>query len=537
MRFLQANLIKFEKYMKNHQTIILTYMYNREALCYNHKTNKIFDLFFIKKGAKTLKLSMWTLCDHLQKDGFLVESRISEGLPCITMIHQSKNRSYSSQYAELLQTGNDVLLVSDMDTVTVKNCSIADVANSLNATLNFFSQWEHDLYDSMLKGATLQELIDIANKVFERPMFIKNDSTRTFAITRGYPMNVHPHWEKIINSMEQGIPDYDVVREVSADPEYRSVFLEKYPSLKWSPAYGNIVLHGNIFINDHRVAEVVTLENHKPFNNGDVHLMNVFIEMLEKYVDNNPNVFQSGSDVSMFLSNLLSNGHVENEQLRVISNYIGAEPSEEYVILVAANSGLSDSPMLSALREKLEVQLKDAIVIPYKSQIVILRGIKNHTYDEMITDFKAHIPKEGFRWSMSYEFSNIENAPSYYEQACSILEKAVFRREHYVSMYDMATSIISQLYKNKESIETLVHPDLIRLEKADVRENAQYCETLFYFLLCGGNYTDASKIMMLHRNTLIYRMNKIREIIHSNIDDINNRKLLFYSFLLLGKDY
>ncbi len=484
-----------------------------------------------------MKLSLWTISDYLKKAGFEVAENITGGLPCVNVVNLATTRTYSTEFAELLENGSDCVLYNDMDNIVIKNARLLDVANTVNAAIAYYTAWEKDLYDSMIHSASLQELLDIANTVFERPMFIKNDSTRTFAITRGYPNSVHPHWDRITASLDEGIPDYEVVRTVSSDPDYKSAFLERYPSVRWSPAYGNMVLHTNIFVNDRRVAEIVMLENGKTFNNGEIHVMSVFADLIEKYVSLNPSIFQSGSDVSVYLTSLIEGGKLEKDQLMTICKYIGLDPEDEFCVLIASNIGLLDSPMLSSLREKLEVQLKDAIVIPYKSKIVIVRGIKGRKYSDLIEDFKVHIPKEGFCWALSYEFFGIENVPIFYKQACKILENAVFHKENYMPMYEIAPHFISDMYMQIEDSKSYVHPDLLRLEKIDMTENTQYCETLFYFLLCGGNYTDASKIMMLHRNTMIYRLNKIREIVRSNIDDADNRKLLLYSYLLLGKDY
>ena len=484
-----------------------------------------------------MKLSMWTICDYLTNEGFEIEPHISNGVPCIDLVRQSKECTYSSGYAELFRYGKNIIISNEMDRAVIKSSDMLEVSNCIAACFNFYCSWETDLYEAMIKGSSLQNLLDIAHKVFKRPMFIKNDSTRTFAITREYPDSIHPYWSRIVDSLDQGIPDYEVVRTVSLDSEYRTVFLEHYPSVRWSPLYKNRVLHANIYLNEKRVAEIVVLENGRQFNDGEVHVMNFFVEMMERYIASNSNIFQSGLDVAVYLANLAENGPLEDEQISALSHYIGLEPEDEYCVLVAANIGLSDSPILNALREKLETQLKDAIIIPYKDQIVILRGMKGRTYDEIITDYKQHIPREGFNWALSYEFSGIEKMPDYYAQACDILEKAVFRKDNYVTMYEMAPKLITRLYCENPDTKSLIHPDLIRLENVDIKENTQYCETMFYFLLCGGNYTDASRVMALHRNTLIYRMNKIRDIVRSNIDNVENRKLLLYSYLFMGKDY
>jgi len=484
-----------------------------------------------------MKLSMWTLCDYLIKEGFEAETFISEGLPCISLLRQTGERTYPTGYAEIYEADGCVQVANEMDRIVIRHSSMQDVTNCLGEALEYYSSWEHSLYECVLKNGTLQELLDIASTIFDRPMFIKNDATRTLAITHGYPHDIHPYWDKIEKSLEQGLPDYEMVSVVSSDPEYRTAFLEKYPSIRMSPMYGALVLHANIFVEDRRVAEVVALENGKPFNRGDIHLMNTFTELIAKYVNNNVRIFQSGSDVVVFMNNLLTNGRLEKEQYQSIRRYIKAEDNDDMCLLVVTGVGRLDSPILSVLREKLEMQLKRSVVIQFAGQIVILSVLKDMTYREMVEVFKKTIPKEGFRWCISYEFPMIEDLPNYYRRTNEVLEQAVFKNEHYVTMYEMAPKMISMMCDKEELAKTLIHPDLLRLENADIRDNTEYCETLFYYLLCGGNFTDAARIMVLHRNTLIYRMNKIREIIHSNPDDIENRKLLIYSYLLLKREY
>jgi DNA-binding PucR family transcriptional regulator len=53
--------------------------------------------------------------------------------------------------------------------------------------------------------------------------------------------------------------------------------------------------------------------------------------------------------------------------------------------------------------------------------------------------------------------------------------------------------------------------------------------------LCGGNITDTAKKLGLHRNSLIYRINRIREAVTCNLDDMQDRKMLLLSFLFEGE--
>ena len=81
-------------------------------------------------------------------------------------------------------------------------------------------------------------------------------------------------------------------------------------------------------------------------------------------------------------------------------------------------------------------------------------------------------------------------------------------------------------------LQSLVHPDVRRLQQIDRQSESQYVKTLLEYLICGGNYTDTAQRLGLHRNSLIYRMTRIQEIIHCNLDDLHTRKVLLFSLLI-----
>lgn len=484
-----------------------------------------------------MKLSMWTLCDYLIKNGFNVEPYISEGLPCISLIIQSNERTYSSGYAEVFGTGPDVNVVNDMDRLTVRDADVSDVTNCLGLALDEYNQWEHALYECILQKGSLQELLDVAKRVFGRPMFIKNDATRTLAITHGYSTDVHPYWD-IMESSDDVTPDSEIVSAVSSDPEYKLAFTDKYPSIRSSPAYGAMVLHANIFVNGVRTAEVVTLENGIPFNKGDIHLMNTFTELIGKYVNTDPHIFSTASEAMVTLKDLIESGEADDEQIESLRQYLNLKDDSEICLAVVSAADRLDSPVLSALREKLEGELDNAAVIQNDNRVAILFKLGKKGYSEIVSELRHHIPREGFCWSLSYEFSEVRDTGLFFRQGLELLEKLPGMEEkNYVTAYDAAYEIITGMCEKDEVNRTYVHPDLLRLERSDSLDHTDYCETLFYYLLCGGNFTDAAKIMDLHRNTLIYRINKIRDIMRSSLDDVQNRKSLIYSYLLLNKDY
>lgn len=487
-----------------------------------------------------MKLSLWTLCAHLEAAGFAAEPAITEGLPRIVSFRRCDAVSYSASLAELAPAERtpgalpgDLVLANDMDYILLRGADPAAVCNCLSETFAFYAQWESGLYALMVEGASLQELLDAANAAFHRPMFIKNDSSWTFAITRGYPPDVHPYWAKMENGVGRRTADFDTVRTVSTDPEFRNVFMEKYPSVTRSPAYGAMILHANIFLKNRRVAEIIALENGVPFNRGEPHLMHVFAELAERYIRANTEKLISASDPAAFLSALIERRTVGEGNLALIYRAVGLSPEDELCLAVIEGKNRSDTPMLSVLRDGIDTGLRRAAVFSYGQQVVCLMGLgPRRSYAQAVKQLAALIPADAFLWGMGYEFSGLRKLSVAYAQACAALEQAVRDGGGSATLYAAGCACLARALSPGAEVRRLLHPDLARLREADARENTCYAETLLEYLLCGGNYTDAAARMGLHRNSLIYRMNKIRARMRTNPDDLENRKLLLFSFLL-----
>lgn len=486
-----------------------------------------------------MKLSLWTIHAHLTAAGFAAEASIAEGLPRIASFRRSSAVTYSPSYAELAPAEmpgtkpGDLVLRSDMDYILLRGADADAVCNCLSETFAFYAQWESGLYARMVEGASLQELLDAANAAFSRPMFIKNDSSWTFAITHGYSADVHPYWAKMENSVGKHTADFDTVRAVSTDPEFQNVFLEKYPSVTRSPAYGAMILHANIFLDNRRVAEIIALENGVPFNRGEPHLMHVFAELVEKYVRANTEKLISVSDPATFLGALIEHRAAEERNLPVIYRSLGLSPSDELCLAVIEGKNRSDTPMLAVLRDGIQAQLKRGAAFSYRQQVVCLLPLgPQRSCAQAAKQLAGLVPGDAFIWGMGYEFTGLESLPAHYAQACAALEQAAREGRASATMYEVACACLARVLSSGAETRQLLHPDLVRLREADARENSSYTETLFEYLLCGGNYTDTAARMGLHRNSLIYRMNKIRALMRTNPDDLENRKLLLFSFLL-----
>jgi DNA-binding PucR family transcriptional regulator len=62
-------------------------------------------------------------------------------------------------------------------------------------------------------------------------------------------------------------------------------------------------------------------------------------------------------------------------------------------------------------------------------------------------------------------------------------------------------------------------------------------KTLYYYLILGRSGSEAADALCIHRNTLRYRINKIKSILSIDINQPDVINQLLASFIIIGKNF
>ena len=394
---------------------------------------------------------------------------------------------------------------------------------------------QKNLLECLSSSGSLQDLLEIVHQEFKRPMFIKGDGSIIYAISKGYSSTVHPNWTAFEKSLENHTADFESVRSVSVDPEFSRAFTRREPSVLRSPFYGGMVLHTNIWFQNHRILEVVVLENKKPFIQSDMELMQIFAQYVELHVSLNKERYITGSDLSATFTALLDNKSVAPFEFINMNNSTGWSADDELAVLLTDTSAKNDTPLLAVFRDKIKNVFSESYTFVYKNHVVSIINItKSGGYRSVSKTIGKMISGEALRCGLSYEYTGAERTLEFYNQAtlaCIIADK---QDKKFLDMYGAANTRITERMHSVSDLQAFIHPDLLRLDSLDPQRTSHYLETLYAYLLCGGNYTDTANYLGLHRNSLIYRMNRIQSIIKSDLNDVQNKHLMLISYLLMG---
>ena len=396
-------------------------------------------------------------------------------------------------------------------------------------------RFQSSLVQVMSDAGSLQDLLDIAHKEFQRPMFIKGDGSSIYAITDNYDDNVHPNWPQFIRNMKTNSVDADSVRTVSEDPEFNQAFSQTHANVLRSPYYGGMVLHANVWLHKIRVCEVVVLENGKPFLTADTELMDVFVEYVQLHVSLYRNRYMANRDLSLVFIDLLEEKSVSPMEFMNINSLTGWAVEDELAVLLVSNPSKKNTPMLAVIRDKLKTIFPFSITFIYHDDVVSVVNIsRSGGYREVCRQSSRLVSPEKMYSGISFEYTGMERTREQYHMALLAASIAGKLGKHFIDMYGAAHIRISERIHAIPDLQVMIHPDLLRLDSLDPQRTSHYLETLYAFLLCGGNYTDTANYLGLHRNSLIYRMNRIQSILRSDLNDVHNRHFLLISYLLMG---
>ena len=103
--------------------------------------------------------------------------------------------------------------------------------------------------------------------------------------------------------------------------------------------------------------------------------------------------------------------------------------------------------------------------------------------------------------------------------------KIMEEKENYAALvYTQALPILKETGIKDYSVE--------RLLKEDQTNHTELFDTLKTYLLCENSIKETAKVLHIHRNTLVYRLKQIREIMQKDINDNKiSRELLSYMML------
>lgn len=401
------------------------------------------------------------------------------------------------------------------------------------------------LLDAHFSNRGLQNLIDEAVRALGQPIVVVDTTYRYIAYQLGDLTCDDSQLARVMEAeianeivLEQAI---EYIRDEQIDSE---IARSHVPYESFNTMLGCNTLTSAVMVRGVCVAHLMMLEHKHSFDTLEREVFARLTEFVAQEMQKSE-VWAptSGEMGSFFLSNLISDRSTSEAVTRRRMKALAFHPKETFflVCLHAPGEGLSQL-QAEHVAGQLRPLLHHSLYTRYHQQLVLLlsRDYSDTLSEPAERKLRSVSVLNGLTVGVSNPFTEITDTGRAYDQARAAIRlgdrmSRVYDDGGVYHYGDLAYAHLLEIAGRRNDLVSLCHPALLKLIEHDETHSSELAETLFCYLQSGCSSAKASKLLNLHKNTLLYRIGRARDILKLNLTSGEDQFILQIGFrILLG---
>lgn len=494
-----------------------------------------------------MKLSMYILEAALSD--YVIDAKISSGERKLDGIRILLDRcEMRDNYVYALPdkvgagTGREisVVLINEQDEIRIWGASLEEVCNAVEDVFEHARNLDAKLDMAIRSNNPEQAIIDIIGEEIG-PALILDQSFHMLAISSNPKYyNINTYWNIFLKdkSVTPEIlkENFEVdLFQLFQKPHKNHVFYNPHPeAYKWG-------VINTYFDSEARVIGQCMVIFDREVQTADLQLISVFAEKLqaisEKYVAG-----QGNSLAETILHRLLDGNEIHGDDLLRLNVFSSWTDKTKFVMLdILLYPNVESPPYLSQIMKSVQHKIyefqKNAICIIRDKHIVCCltaNHLEKSNFSRLRDFLGVTLRHNPNSVGMSTCYSQFLDSALYARQARDALKCGLRNNQSFSWIYDCAMDVImdslDQAYTN-----TFLHPAAHTLKEYDAGNRTEYGKTLWLYMRNNCSYLAVSQKLGIHRNTIIYRIERIQEMFPElNLKDPEEREYLLFSLRTLG---
>ncbi len=415
--------------------------------------------------------------------------------------------------------------------------NLFEVLNALVRAFRFYGEWERKLIELRSGAGTAEDMLEASYPVLGNPLvlFLGHDLTieaqaGTDLMAERYPFleSEREHME-YVNAIFQDA-QYEEKRQ-SAGCYWGPDYITGFRSLNWNIRKGGEMTHC-----------LCLVEYRKQLTYADGDLLEILGENI-RYVLQNKEGRGGRRDENLhkILRKILSDRTLDYMEASSYLTSMGWQREHQYLCLVYQMTYLDRRNLpTNSICNFMEEKYGGCSSFTYEGDIVNFLNltVTGLPLDEITSQLKPFIRDSYLKAGYSRVMEGHAGLRRQYVQSCLALDVGSRRNPylwiHHFNQITM-TYILEQITRKLPG-SMLCHEKLLVLRKMDQEHGTEYMKTLRTYLDQQQNAVRTAKELYIHRSTFLYRLEKIKEILESDLDDTEELLYLNLSFRLLERE-
>ncbi len=462
-----------------------------------------------------MKLSMWMIANRLSS--LDIEVNIRESSPAVLL---SARRAYATNCVYVYESGDDCFCAYGKDSIRIRDTKLAEGFEIVQDVFDFYNNWEDQLHEAIAEG-DYHGIINTAWLVFNNPMVLFNGNSQVLALTEKYPLgSVDSEWDYLLT---YGNSSINAIMEMMRSSD-RHMTLEGGVN-RFSYYTGEELplasMAYSIFNKGLLCGQVVVLAKERQLNHGDYQLLKFLADALQNLMSSD-SAENGGGNKKVFYY-LLHHMDYDEKQLDLQLQYRSWVKQGRYFVTVVSLKNRDQITyadyLLNVVYNLLQSRYPKCEIMKQDDSVVIISAydIRQGSGSGVISEIAASNP---VRIVFTGFCRGIEDIGYLYELAEYVLDYSAKTapEEKLLDFYDYAVDYLLEAPSLKHSVIASI-PAVRKMWQRRQENGDELLRTLEVFLNNECSVSKTASELFTHRNTVLYRLNKIRSMLDRDLED------------------
>lgn len=479
-------------------------------------------IWFCYLGDDYMKLSMWMIANRLSSFDMDISIH-NEAKPCL----YSARLAYATNCVYIHEGADGIICENDGSRILLRNMDITQAFEIIQGVFDFYEDWFEET-TNMAKENDFQGVIDGCHSVLNNPVVLLDGNCKLLGMSKGYPLEeMDKEWQHLsrygcssLGAIQAFKLDYS---GVDFQHHGEQVFYKKSHSVIGLSGISYCLNYGGV-----NCGRITVLEKDRGINPGDLQIVQILDRILEPEL--NCTLSSQQSRINNCFFNLLFGKYYDETDLELQLKYNNWKKDDSFqvtAIYLGKEFFEENDISLNLFFHMLQNGISDCVILRNKSFLYILSHI-DLTKSQGFMEILGGAPKSvSLKIGHSLFAPDITRCGALLSQAKAAIEYGeIFEPEK--EIYNFMDYAVDFMFHNTSFSERVAscHPAIVSLFEAKVKYKDDLFDTLKYYLDYDRSVSKTAALMYAHKNTVIYRIKKIKSMINEDFDEPRVRNYL-----------
>lgn len=438
---------------------------------------------------------------------------------------------------------SEVVLVHRQDVVSLKTAALEEVFDCLSDALVYYQNWEDELMSVVRRDNAYQFLINAGGKLLGDMFFV---NTRLHIVAAGNSVKKEGkltgiwksfwergRWKGESQGERMDMPFSEIFEKVWDKP------LQLYDTGRGEYPWAGMISQAD---GQGRLLGQMILLQKQPTAQYQYPLLSLLARALE-YNGLYADAEQDFSVENSLVRETLKNPRQDKGRAQLLLRLRQWDEDVQTLAIILRREENNTGNSLEYLKYFRKHHKDGMFILDYPDElnreevIACLLAVKDMDPDNIseddarirLKDLFLDAQNIGFTVHISYHYAGIFCAHLQYRQA---LVAAADRKRYY---YNCAVGMLTSFSYDRELCVFSLHPAPGKILAYDREHGTEYYQMLQTYLRCERNRNETARRLYVHKNTLAYRLQKMTELFHLNLDDSYEREFLLLTMAALSQ--